>query len=84
MISYELIITKKCANPYSACRRAGLYQFFPALKKKTGKTVAGVHKNCFEKALPEKIAHFRKNFQVFPSDKKATAFLVWLKACKYT
>jgi len=39
MSSYELIITKKCANLYSACPRAGLYQFFPALKKKTGKIV---------------------------------------------
>ena len=39
MISYELIITKKCANPYSACRRVALYQFFPARKKKTGKIV---------------------------------------------
>lgn len=39
MFSYRLIITKKCANPYRACRRVGLYQFFPGLKKKTGKIV---------------------------------------------
>lgn len=44
MISYELIITKKCANPYSACRYRGLYQFFPAFKKKTGKYVVSIHK----------------------------------------